>query len=31
MNKSVFYKTAILLVVFLFGITQVEAKKKKKG
>ena len=30
MNKSVFYKTAILLVVFLFGITQVEAKKKKK-
>jgi len=30
MNKSVFIKTTLLLLVFLFGITQVEAKKKKK-
>ena len=30
MNKSIFYRTALLLLVFLFGMTRVDAKKKKK-
>ena len=28
MNKSIFFRTTLLMVLFLFGMTQVEAKKK---
>jgi len=30
MNKTIVFRTTILLMVFLFGITQIEAKKKEK-